>query len=65
MGDLVEGRWQTPEERALMRALDGEIARLTRVVEALRAAHACERANRSRRMGKIVKFSTVPTTNDA
>lgn len=65
MGDLVEGRWQTPEERAHMRALDGEIVRLTHVIEALREAHACERANRSRRTGEIIKFSTVRTTNNA
>jgi hypothetical protein len=57
MGDLVEGRWQTPEERAFTRALDGEIARLTRVVEALREAHACERANRAHRTGEIIEFN--------
>jgi hypothetical protein len=59
MGDLVKGTWQTPEERAFMRALDGEIVRLTHIVEALREAHACERANRQRRTGEIVKFSTA------
>jgi hypothetical protein len=63
MGDLVEGRWQTPEQRAYMRALDNEIVRLTRVIAALREAHACERANRSRRMGEIRKFSTGRPTS--
>jgi hypothetical protein len=65
MGDLVEGTWQTPEERAYMRALDAEIARLTRVVEALREAHACERARRSRRTGQIIELSSVRTTHNA
>ncbi len=65
MGDLVEGSWRTPQERAYMRALDGEILRLTRVVEALREAHACERANRSRRTGEIIAFSTVRAPNNA
>jgi hypothetical protein len=65
MGDVVEGRWQTPEERARMRALDGEISRLTRVIEALREAHACERVNRSRRRGEIIGFPGMPTITDA
>ncbi len=65
MGDLVEGRWQTPEERAYMRALDGEIVRLTRMIEALREAHACERANRLHRTGNIIQFLTVRTKEDA
>jgi len=63
MGDLIEGRWQTPKESAFMRALDLEILRLTRMVEALREAHACERGNRSRRSGEIIPFSPGRTTN--
>jgi hypothetical protein len=63
MGDLVHGLWKTAEERASMRALDAEIVRLTRVVEALREAYACERANRSRRRGEVVAFSAGSTTN--
>jgi hypothetical protein len=65
MGDLVEGRWQTPEERTCMRALDREIFRLTHVIAALREAHACERANRSRRAGEIIQFSTARADHDA
>jgi hypothetical protein len=63
MGELVEGRWSTPEERAYMRAVDGEIVRLTRMVEALREAHACERQNRSRRRGEIVPFPPACETS--
>jgi len=59
MGDLVEGIWLAPEQRAYMRALDAEISRLTRVVEALREAHASERANRSRRKGQVIKLVRV------
>lgn len=65
MGDLVEVKWQTPEERAHMRALDVEIVRLTRMVEALREAHACERANRAHRRGRIIQFSSAQATDDA
>jgi len=65
MGELVQGIWQTAEERAYTRALDAEIARLTRVVEALREAHACGRKNRSRRTGEVVNLSTVRTTKNA
>jgi hypothetical protein len=65
MGDHVKGNWQTPQERALMRALDAEIARLTRIVEALREAHACERANRSHRTGEIISFPTARMTDNA
>jgi hypothetical protein len=63
MGDLVEGTWQTPEERAYTRVLDAQIVRLTGVVEALREAHACERANRSRRTGDVISFSTARAKN--
>jgi len=65
MGELVEGRWQTPQERVVMRALDGEIVRLTRVIQALREAHACERANRSRRRGEVVAFPAAHATRNA
>jgi hypothetical protein len=66
MGDLIEGSWQTEEERAYMRALDVEIVRLTRVVEALREAHACDRTNRARRRaGVIIQLSMVRRSNDA
>lgn len=58
MSDLAEGGWQTAEERAFMRALDAEIARLTRLVAALREAHGCERANRSGNAANIVDFPT-------
>ncbi len=57
MGDLVKGGWQTREERVFMRALDAEIARLTRLVAALREAHACERTNRSAGTSKVIDFS--------
>jgi hypothetical protein len=63
MGDLIEGSWQTAEERAFMRALDVEIIRLTRMVEALREAHACDRANRAR--GEFIRLSAVRRTTDA
>ena len=63
MGDLIEGTWQTPKQRAYMRELEAEIASLTRVVEALREAHVC--ANRSRRSGEIIAFSRTRRTDNA
>ena len=65
MGDLIEGSWQTAEERAYMRALDVEIVRLIGVVQALREAHACERANRARRMGEVIRLPSGRRTTDA
>jgi hypothetical protein len=65
MGDLVQGTWQTPAERAYTRALDAEIARLTCVVEALREAHACERNNRSQRTGEVISLSTARAATKA
>ena len=59
MGDLVQGAWQTLEERAFMRALDAEIERLTRVIKALREAHACERASRSCPTAEIINFPST------
>jgi hypothetical protein len=62
MGDVVQGTWQTPQERASMRALDDEIARLTRLVEGLREAHACERINRSPPTAAVINLSSVRAT---
>lgn len=59
MGDLVQGGWRTPEERAFMGALDGRIATLTLAVEVLREARARERESRSRRTAEIIRFATV------
>jgi hypothetical protein len=64
MGDLINGTWQTPQERAFMRALDAKIAGLTRIVEALRETHARRRATHSRGTGEIIKFSTARTTDN-
>lgn len=57
MGDLVHGGWRTPEERAFMRALDGQIATLTLAVEVLREARAREREGRWRPTAEIITLA--------
>ena len=65
MGDLVNGPWRTAAERAFMRTPDGEISRLTRVVEALREAHACARASRPPAGAEVITLSALRVTTNA
>ena len=62
MGDLVNGPWRTAAERASVRALDAEINRLTRVVQALREAHACGNRTLVASAHACIDSSEMPVT---